>query len=207
MRVVASTARLEAFSDGVIAVIITIMVLELKVPHENGIAGLRAIVTTLAVYALSFAFTGIYWINHHHLVDRLHRVDALILWANLGLLFSLSLLPFFTNYMIEKHLDSFSVALYIGSLMLTGLAFSLLQLAIGRHLRHSGHADEPAELQAQAAEQRKGFFSVAIYLASIPLAFVRPAFALAGAAIVTVIWILPGFGVRHIHGPTVPPPP
>jgi uncharacterized membrane protein len=93
----ASPARLEAFSDGVIAVIITIMVLELKVPHQDGLAGLYAVLPTLAVYLLSFTFTGIYWINHHHLVHRTDEADSLILYANLAFLFTLSLLPFCTS--------------------------------------------------------------------------------------------------------------
>ncbi len=118
-----SPSRLEAFSDGVIAVIITIMVLELKVPRDPGMAGFVTTIPTLAVYAQSFAFTGIYWVNHHHLIHRLKRVDHLILWTNLIFLFCLSLLPFFTNYLVEKHLDSFSVGLYAVSLLVTGVVF------------------------------------------------------------------------------------
>src|ERR1700748_2350248 len=121
-----SPARLEAFSDGVIAVIITIMVLELKVPHEMGLAGLRAVLPTLGIYAISFTFTGIYWINHHHLVHRTEEADQVILYANLGFLFCLSLLPFFTSYLLEKKMDSFSVALYVSSMIVTGFSFLLL---------------------------------------------------------------------------------
>ena len=100
-------SRLESFSDGVIAVIITIMVLEFKVPAPDGMAGLRTILPTLAVYLLSFAFTAIYWVNHHHLVHRLKRVEPLILYANLTFLFCLSLLPFFTSYLLQKHISCF----------------------------------------------------------------------------------------------------
>jgi len=192
-----SPSRLEAFSDGVIAVIITIMVLEFKVPKENGFAGLKTICPTLAVYLLSFTFTGIFWVNHHHLVDRLKRVDHLILWANLGFLFCLSLLPFFTNYMVEKRLDSFSVAVYAGLLFTTGVGFTLLQKAISRHLRHV-HAD-PEELALQEAEVRKGKISEAMYLVAIGLAFVRPWLALTDAALVTVLWILPTLGLKHVR--------
>src|SRR5581483_11415351 len=117
-----STVRLEAFSDGVIAVIITIMVLELKVPHQDGPAGLYAIVPILLIYLLSFTFTGIYWINHRHLLERIESADRLILYANLGFLFCLSLLPFFTSYVIEKGLDSFAVALYAVSMVVTGFS-------------------------------------------------------------------------------------
>ncbi len=198
-----SPSRMEAFSDGVIAVIITIMVLEFKVPKADGLAGFRTLLPTLAVYVLSFSFTGIYWINHHHLVDRLKRVDALILWANLSLLFSLSLLPFFTSYMIDKHLDSFSVALYICSLLFSGLTFGLLQKSIDRHLRRSGHPYEPAELLLQSGEQRKSLVSVAMYLLALPLAFFRPWLALLDAAFVTLLWILPTFGASE--GPPAPP--
>ena len=192
-----SPSRLEAFSDGVIAVIITIMVLEFKVPHENGFAGLRAIAPTLAVYALSYAFTGIYWVNHHHLVHRLKRVDHIILWANLGFLFCLSLLPFFTNYLVEKHLDSFSVETYLALLLITGASFTALQKAIGAHLRYTREDRDPAEVALQQAEQRKAIASLLIYLAAIPLAALRPIFGLIMAAFVTVLWILPTFGLHH----------
>jgi uncharacterized membrane protein len=108
--------RLEAFSDGVIAVIVTIMVLDLKVPHADGLAGFLAVLPSIAVYLLSFLLTGLYWINHHALIDRLKHVDALILWANLFFLFTLSLIPFFTNYLVEKGIRPFPVGLYAASL-------------------------------------------------------------------------------------------
>ena len=189
-----SPSRLEAFSDGVIAVIITIMVLEFKVPREEGVAGLITILPTLVVYLLSFAFTGIYWINHHHLVDRLKRVDTLILWANLGLHFCLSLLPFFTNYMVEKRLDSFSVALYAASLLCSGFAFTLLQKAITRHLRRA--AEDPSRAAEAQSEERKGYVSVAMYLVAVPLAFWHPYAAQLDDAGVTVIWIIQTFGLK-----------
>ena len=182
----ASTSRLEAFSDGVIAVIITIMVLELKVPPQNGMAGLRAILPILSVYTLSFAFTAIYWINHHHLVRRIEEVNPRILYANLIFLFFLSLLPFLTSWVLEKHLDSFSVALYAVSLIVTGIGFLLLRLAIDSRLRQEGNLREE-----NTAEQRKHFASLAVYLIAIPLAFRYPRLALADLAIVTLIWIIP----------------
>ena len=191
-----SPSRLEAFSDGVIAVIITIMVLELKVPREAGMAGFVTTLPALAVYAQSFAFTGIYWVNHHHLVARLRRVDHLILWTNLIFLFCLSLLPFFTNYLVEKRMDSFSVALYAVSLLTTGVGFTLLQKAIGRHLCRYKTKDDAYERRLQMAEQRKAYLSVTMYLAATPLAFWRPWVALADVALVTVIWIIPTFGLR-----------
>ena len=193
-----SPSRLESFSDGVIAVIITIMVLEFKVPQANGVAGLRSIMPTLTVYLLSFSFTGIYWVNHHHLVHRLKHVDSLILWANLGLLFFLSLLPFFTNYMMVKGLDSFSVALYVASLLVSGLSFMLLQKAISRHLRHTDHV--PAhELALHRAEEIKGKISLAVYAIAIGLAYIRPALALVATALMTVMWIVPTLGLEKPH--------
>jgi uncharacterized membrane protein len=196
MKTIPSTpARLEAFSDGVIAVIITIMVLELHVPHENGLAGLRAVLPVLLVYALSFTYTGIYWINHRHLIDhcggRMDRVDESVLWANLFLLFCLSLLPFFTSYLLAKHLDSFSVALYGAGNLITGFGFLLLRLAILRRLRHSGTL-----VHQDLAARPKDMLSVLAYVVSIPLAFYHPYAALGLIAAVTVIWIVPNIGIK-----------
>ena len=186
-----STTRLEAFSDGVIAVIITIMVLELKVPHQEGLAGLRAVLPTLSLYLISFAFVGVYWINHHHLIHRTEEADERILYANLGFLFCLSLLPFFTSYVLEKKMDSFSVAIYVASMILTGFSFLLLRLAIGRRLRHAG------KLEAEdTAVQRKNYLSLFVYLIAIPLAFQHPQMALGLVAFVTVIWITPTTGIK-----------
>jgi uncharacterized membrane protein len=188
---ISSPARLEAFSDGVIAVIITIMVLELKVPHQDGIGGLYAVVPTLAVYAISFAFTGIYWINHHHLVHRTEEADELILYANLFFLFCLSLLPFFTSYVLEKKLDSFSVALYIASMIVTAFSFLLLRLSIARRLRGAGR------LEAQdTSVQRKHWLSLFVYVVAMPLAYTHPHVALGLCAFVTVIWVTPTAGVK-----------
>lgn len=204
-----SPARIEAFSDGVIAVIITIMVLEFKVPRDPGPAAFLAVLPTLLVYLLSFTFTGIYWINHHHMIDRLKRVDALILWCNLALLFFLSLLPFFTANLIAHHLDSFSVSLYAASLFADGLAFTVLGNAVVRHIRRStGHLYDPATADDQAAERKKGIISLLMYFTAVVLAFWHPYLALALVALVTLIWIVPTFGVRTIlHDPTIPPAP
>jgi uncharacterized membrane protein len=190
-KLTSSPARLEAFSDGVIAVIITIMVLELKVPHLDGISGLRSVLPTLGVYALSFTFTGIYWINHHHLVHRTDEADQAILYANLAFLFCLSLLPFFTSYLIDKKIDSFSVALYAVSMAVTGFSFLLLRIAIGTRLRKSG----ALEAEDKAA-QTKHLMSLAMYGIAAPLAFYRPYWALTIIALVTLVWIYP---VAHTH--------
>jgi uncharacterized membrane protein len=196
-----STTRLEAFSDGVIAVIITIMVLELKVPHQDGIAALRAVLPTLCLYLISFAFVGIYWINHHHLVHRTEEADELILYANLGFLFCLSLLPFFTSYVLEKKMDPYSVAIYIASMIVTGFSFLMLRLAIGRRLRHAGKF----EAEDKAVE-RKNWLSLFVYVIAIPLAFQHPRLSLGLVAFVTVIWITPTAGIkpREEHPPNRP---
>jgi uncharacterized membrane protein len=195
---VSSPARLAAFSAGVIAVIITIMVLELKVPHTTGPASLQAdlaeilsIIPTLVVYAISFAFVGIYWINHHHLVHRTEEADELILYANLSFLFCLSLLPFFTSYVLDKRMDSFSVALYATSMVVTGFSFLLLRMSIARRLREAG------KLESQDTSiQHKHWMSLLTYVVAIPLAFYHPHLALGLCACVTVIWITPTTGVK-----------
>jgi len=189
-----SPGRLEAFSDGVIAVIITIMVLELKIPAQNGPAGLIAVVPTLVVYLLSFAFTGIYWINHHELVHRLKFVDTFVLYANLLFLFGLSLLPFFTNYVLEKKIDSFSVALYAAAMVLSGLTFWVLRIAVNRILCLTN------ELAVEdIATQHKHAISLGIYLLAIPLAYWHPRVAMGDIALVTLHWIVPTFGIRPEH--------
>ncbi len=185
-----STARLEAFSDGVIAVIITIMVLELKVPHQDGTAGLYPILPILLIYLLSFAFTGIYWINHQHLVERIESADSLVLYSNLGFLFCLSLLPFFTSYVIEKRIDAFAVSLYAASMIITGFSFLLLRLAIHRNLRRAGHLE-----RGDTEERGKHLTSLALYALAIPLAHFHPGFALLVIALVTVVWIIPSLAI------------
>ena len=185
------TTRLEAFSDGVIAVIITIMVLELKVPQQNGFAGLRAILPILIVYLISFSFIAIYWVNHHHLVDRIEQADRRILYANLCFLFFLSLLPFFTSYVLEKDLDAFGIAIYAASMVITGFGFLLLRMAIDRRLRLAGTLE-----QVDTGAQRKHLLSLAMYGVAIPLARAHPYLALADIALVTLVWIVPTAGTK-----------
>ncbi len=188
---VSSPARLEAFSDGVIAVIITIMVLELKVPEHDGLAGLLAVLPTLGIYVISFAFVGIYWINHHHLVHRTEEADELVLYANLFFLFCLSLLPFFTSYVLEKKIDTFSVVLYVSSMIFTGFSFLLLRLSIARRLRLAG------KLESQdTSVQHKHWMSLLIYAIAIPIAFYHPPLALGLCALVTIVWVTPTAGVK-----------
>ncbi len=180
------TTRLEAFSDGVLAVIITIMVLEMKVPHADGLAGLLSVAPIFFIYLLSFAFTGIYWINHHHLIHRVEEADHRILYANLGFLFSASLLPFFTAYVIEKESDAFSVALYAASMIFTAFTFLLLRLAVGRLLSQAGQLQEE-----DIATKRKHYLSLGLYLVAIPLAHYHSWIALGVIALVTLVWIYP----------------
>lgn len=189
-----STARLEAFSDGVIAVIITIMVLELKVPSQNGARGLYALVPILLIYLLSFAFIAIYWVNHQHLLDRISRADRVVLYANFTFLFFLSLLPFSTSYVLEKEMDAFATSAYAILMLVIGLSFFLLRLAIHRNLKGSGQL-EPAD----TAEKVKHVTSLGLFILSIPLAHVSPRLALILIAIVTFIWIVPDLTIRNRH--------
>lgn len=180
------TTRLEAFSDGVLAVVITIMVLELKVPHTHGMVGLLSIAPILFVYLLSFAFTAIYWVNHHHLIRRIERCDHRVLYANMGFLFAASLLPFSTAYVIEEHSDSFSVSLYAASMIFTAFCFLLLRLAVDRLLRQAGDLNPEDRVT-----QRKHLISLGLYFIAIPLAQFHPYIALGIITLVTVVWIVP----------------
>ena len=187
------TTRLEAFTDGVLAIVLTIMVLELKVPHADGMAGLLTIAPTLFVYLLSFCFVGIYWVNHHSLIRRVESCDHLVLYSNLFFLFASSLLPFFTAYVLEKESDSFSVALYAASMIFTGFTFFLLRLAVKRLLREEGRL-----MPSDTATQRKHFLSLLLYVAAIPLAHYHSYIALGLITVVTIIWIVPTAGTKAV---------
>jgi uncharacterized membrane protein len=189
-------SRLEAFSDGVIAVIITIMVLDLKVPIEKGLPGLLAVAPGIAVYALSFAFVGIYWVNHHLLIHRLREASPNILWANLIWLFTLSLLPFFTAYVLQKTEDGFSVAIYAASLLVTAFGFMILRLAVSARLRAEGTLEH-----TDLAVQVKHWGSIAVYLISIPLATRYPLLTLGLIAAITLMWVIPTLGVEKCDDP------
>jgi uncharacterized membrane protein len=201
------STRLEAFSDGVIAVIITIMVLDLHVPEMHGIHGLWHIAPRLAIYALSFLLVAIYWVNHHELCGRTDVVNYRVLWANLLFLFMLSLVPFFTDYVAEHHFDSFSTALYGFVMILVGQAFLVLRLAL-----NGLYDDHGATLPTQdRAETKKHLGSLALYLAALPMAYYKPILSLALNFAVTLIWILPELGTQHglshRHRTTAPPSP
>jgi TMEM175 potassium channel family protein len=177
--------RMEAFSDGVMAIIITIMVLELRVPHGSDLNALRPLIPVFMSYVLSFVFLSIYWNNHHHLLQAVHHVRGGVLWANMHLLFWLSLTPFVTAWMGENHFTAWPVALY--GIVLLGAAiayFILAQALIALHGRDS-------TLATALGSDRKGRISVVIYLAAIPLAFLNSWFAGALYVLVAIMWLVP----------------
>jgi TMEM175 potassium channel family protein len=179
------TTRLEAFSDGVLAIIITIMVLELKVPHAVELAALKPVLPVLLSYVLSFIYVGIYWNNHHHLFQVSDRVTGGILWANLHLLFWLSLVSFATAWMGENHLAAIPTAIYGVVLLMAGIAYEiLLRAIIAKEGRES--------LLARAiGKDWKGKLSPALYLVAIPLAFVSSSIASAVYVFVALLWLIP----------------
>ncbi len=177
--------RLEAFSDGVIAIIITIMVLELKVPHEANFAALRSLIPIFLSYVLSFIYTGIYWNNHHHLLQATRHVNGAILWANLHLLFWLSLFPFGTAWMGENHFATLPVALYGVLLLSAAIAYFILTLTL------VAHHGKDSTLAIALGRYFKGKLSVAIYAVAIPLAFVQSWLACGLYILVAAIWLIP----------------
>ncbi len=177
--------RLEAFSDGVIAVLITIMVLELKVPHGETWVSVSPLVPVLLTYVLSFVFLGIYWNNHHHMLQATDRVNGAILWANLHLLFWLSLVPFVTGWMGENHFAPLPTAVYGIVLLCAAIAYTILQTVIVRF--HGPHS----KLAAAVANDLKGKLSMVLYVIAIPLAFVNQWIADAIYVTVALIWLVP----------------
>jgi uncharacterized membrane protein len=179
------TSRLEAFSDGVLAIIITIMVLELKVPHAVELAALKPVLPVLSSYVLSFIYLGIYWNNHHHLFQATEEVSGGILWANLYLLFWLSLFPFTTAWMGENQLAAMPTAVYGFVLLMAAIAYYLLErVIIAKEGRES--------LVAQAVgKDRKAKLSLLLYLAAIPLAFVISWIAAGLYVFAALLWLIP----------------
>src|SRR5438552_353148 len=177
--------RLEAFTDGVIAVIITVMVLELKVPHDADPEALAPLVPVFLSYVLSFVFVGIYWNNHHHMFHAVHHVNGAILWANLHLLFWLSLVPFVTGWMDENHFAAMPVAAYGLVLLGAACAYTILtRVLLAAHAK-----DSP--LAKALGKNSKGKISLAIYVAALPLAFVHPWIACGLYVLVAAIWLRP----------------
>jgi uncharacterized membrane protein len=183
--VVMTKGRLEAFSDGVIAILITIMVLELKVPHGSDWAALRPLLPVALTYTLSFIIIGIYWNNHHHLLQAASKVNGAILWANLHLLFWLSLIPFTTGWMGENHLATLPTALYGAVLLLAGVAYLILQTTIvALHGKDS-------KLAGALGSARKEMLSSIFYAASIPVAFFSPVASVIFFVVVALMWLIP----------------
>lgn len=184
--------RLEAFSDGVLAIIITIMVLEIKVPHGGEWESLRPLVPVMGSYMLSFIFVGIYWGNHHNMLHTVKQVSPGIIWANLHLLFWLSLVPFVTAWMGENHGSPDTVATYAIVLLLCGVAFTILQLTIEK--------TNPFSEQMKNAYKKvmvKGVFSLVCYTSAIPLAFVNTAISAALFIAVAVVWLVPDRNIER----------
>jgi uncharacterized membrane protein len=175
-----SPARLEAFSDGVIAVIITILVLELKVPAHDGVAGVREALPSVFLYLLTFVQIGIYWVNHHYLIDEADSVSHGLLWANLLFLFCLSLFPFATEWIGTRGLTHFTAALYSVVSILPGMSYNLLWVQVRKQSRAPAHAGWAMQVT-----------SIGLYVAAVPAAYWRPIASLALIAIVSVMWVLP----------------
>ena len=180
-----SSGRLEAFTDGVIAILITIMVLELKVPHGTDWASLGGTVPVLLTYVLSFVYLGIYWSNHHHMLHMTDRVSGGVLWANLHLLFWLSLVPFATSWMGENHYAPVPTALYGAILLLCGFAYFILEKTI---IAVQGAGSRLAEA---VGSDTKSIFSVALYASAIPLAFLNQTIAHGIYVLVALMWLVP----------------
>ncbi len=180
-----SKGRLEAFSDGVFAIIITIMVLELKVPHGADWAALRSLLPVLVSYVLSFTLVAIYWNNHHHMLHAAHRVNGPVLWTNMHLLFWLSLMPFATGWMGENNFATLPVALYGLVQLMAGFAYYLLSRALVRL-----HGPE-SPLAMALGRDYKGLLSLVMYAVAIPLAFVNAWIAFGLYVLVAVLWFIP----------------
>ena len=184
--------RLEAFSDGVIAIIITIMVLELQIPHEPTLEALGALLPVFLSYILSFVFVGIYWNNHHHLLHACHSVSGRILWSNLVLLFWLSLIPFVTGWMGETGFATWPMVLYGVVMWMSGLAYFFLERAI---IAHEGAGSEVARA---VGRDRKGVASLVLYTSAIVLAFLNPWIAFAIYVLVAILWFIPDKRIESV---------
>jgi len=187
-----SKGRMEAFSDGVLAIIITIMVLELKVPHTTSLDALVPLVPVFLSYVLSFVYVGIYWNNHHHMLHATHKVSGPILWANLHLLFWLSLFPFATGWMGENHFEATPSALYGVVLLMAGIAYLILQQAI---IATEG---ESSALKAAVGADWKGKLSAVLYLIAILSTFWWAFVAQAIYVAVALIWLIPDRRIERV---------
>ncbi|MGH8016302.1 MAG: TMEM175 family protein [Candidatus Zixiibacteriota bacterium] len=177
--------RLEAFSDAVIAIIITIMVLGLEVPHSTEWSALRPLAPPFFTHVLSFIFLGIYWSNHHHMLHAVSRINGKILWANLHLLFWLSLIPFVTGWMGENNFEPVPTATYGFVLLFAGIAYYILEQLL---IAHEG---KDSKLKAAVGKEIKGIVSVVFYLLAIPLAFIDCWISLGLFVLVALMWLVP----------------
>jgi uncharacterized membrane protein len=187
-------SRMEAFSDGVFAIIITIMVLELKIPHGTELNSLVPVIPVFLSYVLSFVFLAIYWNNHHHLCQAIEKVNGSILWANINLLFWLSLIPFVTGWMGENNFAPLPVALYGIVLLLDAIAYFILTLVL------KAHHDEDSKLVKALGNDFKGKISLVIYIVAISLAFVNSLIAASLYIIVALIWLIPDKRFERVVG-------
>lgn len=193
--------RLEAFSDGVLAILITILVLELKVPHGSDLAALKPLLPVFLGYLLSFVYLGIYWNNHHHMLHTCRKVTGPILWANLHLLFWLSLIPFVTGWLGEHHASALPTALYGSILLMAALAYTVLQRTI---IASQGRQ---SLLKAAIGEDWKGKLSLLLYLTAIPIAFIFEWVSDALYVLVALLWLIPDRRIESVLNPTDPSEP
>lgn len=188
--------RVEAFSDGVIAIIITIMVLEMKAPEEHGLAHLWSLWPVFTAYVLSYAYVAIYWVNHHRLMGHARGVTNALVWANIALLFALSLVPFSTTYLGEHEFSRDATILYLITMLLPAIAYTWLQAVV----RRTGTQGAKAQHYHQTMVH-KGLFATFLYALGIPLSFVSPWLGVLCAALVALFWVLPVGPVDRLFAP------
>ena len=186
-------SRLEAFSDGVIAIIITIMVLEIKTPHDTSWKALMTQLPLFSSYLMSFIFIAIYWGNHHHLMIAATHVNAAIIWSNMNLLFWLSLIPFATGWMGENHFAQNTVVFYAILLLACGISFTILQICIERITKNN-----PRMVEAFARVKQKGIFSIVCYVLAIILAHFNTLFSAILICIVSIRWLIPDRNLEKV---------
>jgi len=184
--------RLEIFSDGILAIVITIMVLEMKAPESKEWSALVPVIPVLLSYVLSFIYLSIYWLNHHLLFQAIERVNTQVIWANMNLLFWLSLIPFTTSWMGENHLDAVPVAIYGLILLMSAIAFRLLEVVLVRLHK------EKEKLARTISQGNKERISIALYITGMALAFVHVGISIACYVIVALMWIIPSHKLEQV---------
>jgi uncharacterized membrane protein len=184
--------RLEAFSDGVFAIIITIMVLELKVPHDTTWHALWDLRNVFLSYVMSFIFVAIYWGNHHHLIHTVHHVNSKIIWANMGFLFPLSLAPFVTAWMGENNFDKIPVAIYCVDLLMCAIGYTILHETIKSHYTHSTKLTE-----ALIRQRKKAIISLILYISALVSSFYNPWISVTCIIATSILWIVPDKNIER----------